>query len=63
MSAAFGLEHSYLSKYQYETMDGSGLRVVHDTRIAVQKPSHCDLIEIFESNVFLLKPLLIRATA
>jgi hypothetical protein len=29
---------------------------VHDTRIAVQKSSHNDLVEILQPNTFLLKP-------
>jgi hypothetical protein len=51
-----GLEHSHLSKYQYETTYTRTFRVVHDTRIAVQKLSHSDLVEILQANTFLLKP-------
>jgi len=52
----FGLEHSHLSEYQYETTYACRFREVHDTRIAVQKSSHSDLIEILQPNIFLLKP-------
>jgi len=52
----FSLEHSHFSEYQYQATYACRLREVHDTRIAVQKLSHPDLVEILQSNTFLLKP-------
>jgi hypothetical protein len=40
----FALEHAYLSKRRHETTDCSGLRVVHDTGIAVQELSHYERV-------------------
>jgi hypothetical protein len=52
----FGLDHSHLSEYRYQTTYGCRLREVHDPRIAAQKSSHNDLVEKLQPNIFLLEP-------
>jgi hypothetical protein len=49
-------EHAHPSKYQYETAYAGRFRIVHDARIAVQKPPHPKLVDILQSNTSLLKP-------